>query len=349
MEAAVSSPATADRQPPTDVRVDVSAIERSFAELWRQENDDGEGLVTRAALWNVVAHTWTSEQQTFATETLAKASEAVPQRTIVVRADPDAKDDMTSWISANCHMLAGTRQVCSEEVVIVAEGERVHHVAPLVAALLLPDMPVAVWWLGELPGNRESYVTPLLDAADRLIVDSSHFNSADDLTLLARIAEETTTAPADLNWVRLEEWRAATAAIFDPPSMRERLHAIRGVRITIAGERSFGSAAEGFLYAAWLTAQLGCELELDLAWHGPKRGIESVELRFDDGTATILNRNRERGVLMTNAVSTDVDCITRLLSRGMHDLIVRQLKRPEIDRVYAKTLRVARRLAQDFR
>jgi hypothetical protein len=50
----------------------------------------------------------------------------------------------------------------------------------------------------------------------------------------------------------------------------------------------------------------------------------------------------------TSALSVFVST-TRLLSRGIHSLIVRQLKRPEIDRVYAKTLRVARRLAQDFR
>jgi glucose-6-phosphate dehydrogenase assembly protein OpcA len=61
-------------------------------------------------------------------------------------------------------------------VVIVAAGERVHHVPPLVQSLLLPDMPVAVWWLGDLPDEHE-YIETLLDPADRLIVDSSHFDA----------------------------------------------------------------------------------------------------------------------------------------------------------------------------
>ncbi len=71
-----------------DVRVDVTTIEHQLAELWRAEKGDKNGAVTRAALWNVVAHTWNSEQKAHATETLALASAAVPQRTIVIQADP---------------------------------------------------------------------------------------------------------------------------------------------------------------------------------------------------------------------------------------------------------------------
>jgi hypothetical protein len=78
-----------DRQ--TDQQVDYGAIEKSFAALWRSEKKDDAGAVTRAALWNVVAHTWTNEQQAQATETLALASQSIPQRTIVVRANPSSE------------------------------------------------------------------------------------------------------------------------------------------------------------------------------------------------------------------------------------------------------------------
>jgi len=40
----------------TELPVDYSAIEKSLAELWRSEKQ-GDNAVTRAALWNVVAHT----------------------------------------------------------------------------------------------------------------------------------------------------------------------------------------------------------------------------------------------------------------------------------------------------
>ena len=329
----------------TDKKVDVASIERQLAELWRAEKQDGERAVTRAALWNVVAHTGSAAAHAHATEVLSRASAKVPQRTIVVEADPHGGDDIASWISANCHLIGGGRQVCSEEVVIVASGARVHHVPPLVSALLLPDMPVAVWWLGDLPDEHD-YIELLLDPADRLIVDSSHFNDAGDLELVSRIGEQTTTAPADLNWARLDEWRAATAALFDPPAMRARLQNIRRLRVISGGDGSFGATAEALLYVSWMTAQSGTEIAFEFASHGNEAGIGSLEIHFEDSVASI-RQERERGVVIASAdgVETSIDTITRSLARESEDLIVRLLKRPEADRVYLKTLKIARGLA----
>jgi glucose-6-phosphate dehydrogenase assembly protein OpcA len=329
----------------TDKKVNVASIERQLAELWRAEKQDGERAVTRAALWNVVAHAWTAEEHARATEVLARASAKVPQRTIVVEANPGGADDIASWISANCHLIGGGRQVCSEEVVIVAAGDRVRHIPPLVSALLLPDMPVAVWWLGDLPDDRE-YVETLLDPADRLIVDSSCFDSASDLELVSRIGEQTTTAPADLTWARLEEWRSATAALFDPPAMREKLRAMQRVKVLSGGDGSFGANAEGLLYVAWLRAQSGTEVAFELVSGGEASGICSVEIHFEGSFATI-RHDPERGVVVASAdgVHTSIDCVTRSLARETEELIVRLLKRPEADRVYLKTLKVARGLA----
>lgn len=329
-----------------DVRVDVASIEKQLAELWRAEKQDGDDAVTRAALWNVVAHTWSSEQHSRATEVLARASASVPQRTIVVRADPDGKGEIASWISANCHLVGGGRQVCSEEVAIVASGDRVHHVPPLVNALLLPDMPVAVWWLGDLPRGHHDYAETLLEPADRLIVDSSHFNGADDLELVSRIAEQTTTAPADLNWARLEEWRAATASLFDPAPMRERLRDVHSLRVTSGGDASFGANAEALLFVAWMTAQLGRDVEFELA-QSEGSGVQNVEIRFTDGTRALVRRGPHRGAVIAHVegAAVPLDCIARALACDTDDLIVRLLKRPEADQVYLKTLKVARRLA----
>ena len=318
-----------------DVRVNALTIEKRLADIWREEGESEERAVTRAALWNVIAHTWTADQHAFATGVLGRASAAVPQRTIVIRADPRAASELSSWISANCHMMGGGRQVCSEEVSIVASGERVHHVPPLVASLLLPDMPVAVWWVGDLPGEHQNYVQTLLDPADRLIVDSSHFNSAEDFALVARIAEKTITAPADLNWARLDEWRAATAALFDPPAMRTRLQAIRSVRVFSQGSALLGELSEAVLYVAWLRAQTEREVAFDFVQEGSDAGINAIELHFEDGSSETLRGDRERGVVSSS------DCVARGRTRDLEDLIVRLLNRPEADRVYIKALRVA--------
>src|SRR5437868_3269236 len=97
-------------------KVDAASIERQLADLWRAEKD-GEQAVTRAALWNVVAHTWTAAEHAQAVDVLGRASAKVPQRTIVVEANPQGPAALASWIAANCHLVGGNRQVCSEEVV----------------------------------------------------------------------------------------------------------------------------------------------------------------------------------------------------------------------------------------
>jgi glucose-6-phosphate dehydrogenase assembly protein OpcA len=330
-----------------DVRVDVASIEKQLADLWRAEKQDGEKAVTKAALWNVVAHTWSAEQHTHATEILARASASVPQRTIVVQADPDGAASIASWISANCHLISGGRQVCSEEVSIIASGDHVDHVPPLVSALLLPDMPVAVWWIGDLPRDTHAYAETLLEPADRLIYDSSQFEGQADVELVWRIAETTTTAPADLNWARIEEWRSATASLFDPLPMRQRLESIRNVRVYSGGGDSFGATSEALLYVAWLTAQTGREPRYEFVSEGNDDGIIAVEIQFKDYAIAVLRGDRERGVVVANSdgSETALDCVTRSLARKPEDLIVRLLKRPEADRVYLKSLSIARRLA----
>ena len=331
-----------------DVHVDVSTIEKQLAQLWRAEEHDPDKALTKAALWNVVAHTWTAEQHARATEILGRASASVPQRTIVIQADPRGDDRMSSWISANCHLIAGGRQVCSEEVSIVAAGEQVEHVPPLVNALLLPDMPVGVWWVGELPRHHHAYAETLLEPADRLIFDSAHFDSRDDLDFIARIAEETTTAPADLNWARIEEWRAAVAALFDPAPMRARLQSIKNVRVFSGGGTTFGALSEALLFVAWLSAQTGRDSDFEFVREGEEPGIAAVEMTFEDNSIAMLRGDRDRRVVISTSddAGTSLDCVTRTLARNEEDLIVRLLKRPEADRVYLKSLRIALRLAQ---
>ena len=348
MTAANLDPARSEEKP-----IDYSAIEKSLAELWRSEQD-GENAVTRAALWNVIAHTTNAQDHSTASQTLARASEAVPQRAIVIRAEIRGESEISSWISANCHRVGGEKQVCSEEVAIVAGGEKVRYVPPLVNALLIPDMPVAMWWLGDLPNTdrAHAYVETMLSSCDRLIVDSSQFDRVEDLMWLDEIARRTYTAPADLNWVKLEEWRLVTAKLFDPPEMRERMRAIRTLSVTAMGgaQSLFGDSIESLYYAAWLTEQTGVET-IDCSFcvlEGNDRGmLTQVKIGFDDGGEATVARDAERNVLVAtvDGVTKVCDCVTRILGRRSADLIVRHLKHPEADRVFARALPIAIGLA----
>ena len=348
-----------------DVHVDPKSIERSLAELWKLESpNEYEQGVTRAALWNVVAHTSTSDVHAKASETLGRVSATVPQRAIIVRAEPKAPPELVSWISANCHMM-GERQVCSEEVSIVAGGDRIHRVPPLVNALLIPDMPVAVWWIGDLPNEHASYVEALLAPADRLIVDSIFFDRPEDLELVGRVSQKTATSPADLNWARLEEWRSATSTIFDPPAMRQRLRNIRAVSVmaSVQDTKYFGQLIEALFYSSWLTTQSGQIVDESGKVSGATgsieytfkydrvekvRGILQVQIEFGDGSVARISRDPQRGILLANVdgVTSSPGSVTRTCAKGSDDLIVRQLKRPGPDHIFLRVLPVSVRLAR---
>lgn len=342
-----------------DVEVDYSSIEQTLAELWRIEKNDNGEAVTRAALWNVVAHASSSEHHTNASETLGRASISIPQRTIVIRTNPEGPAELASWISANCHLLGAGKQVCSEEISIVAGGDHVARVPPLVAALLIPDMPVAFWWVGDLPHENAAYVRSLLDTADRLIVDSVHFDSPEDLALVLRTGQKTETAPADLNWVRLDEWRAAAASVFDPPEMRGRLKTLRDIRISadVTDAAYFGETIEALYFASWLIAQAGlgvddgggvpnlsCTFEFRL---GERRGLTRVDLEMEGSSATV-ERDIERCILTTNVDGrlNVPEALTRTVQKKTDELIVRELKNPGSDRLLLKVLPFAIRLAK---
>jgi glucose-6-phosphate dehydrogenase assembly protein OpcA len=170
------------------------------------------------------------------------------------------------------------------------------------------------------------------------------------------VAAQTTTAPADLNWVRLEEWRAAAASVFDPPEMRARFRAIKRVRVVAASASAFfGEAVESLLFAAWLTAQAGrtgSEDTIDYRFErregGAAGGVGAVEIGFEDGSSATIARDRERGVLVAtvDGIISVPESVTRSLHQNTHDLIVRQLKRSDSDLVLLKTLPVAVELAK---
>src|SRR5258706_792032 len=148
--------------------------------------------------------------------------------------------------------------------------------------------------------------------------------------------------------------------------MRSRLSTVARVRVIAAtGETDFfGHSVEALLYASWFSAQLdhhvdregkveGASGAIDYRFERRRQsnevgGISLVEIVFEDGSVATITRDRELCVLTTNVdgiVSTP-DSVTRTLAQQTPELIVRQLKRPEGDRILAKVLPIAVRLAK---
>jgi glucose-6-phosphate dehydrogenase assembly protein OpcA len=155
----------------------------------------------------------------------------------------------------------GARQVCYEQILVRASGDVDDRLASAVIPLLVPDLPVFLWWTGTPPLGSRSF-GDLLRLTDRLVVDSADF-ARPELTLpvIARISEDARGrfGLTDLNWTRLTPWRQIATAFFDVPSWRLFLDGITGLRVGFAVDMDGRDIhpSQALLFVGWLASRLG--------------------------------------------------------------------------------------------
>jgi hypothetical protein len=170
-----------------------------------------------------------------------------PSRTLVLREHGTRRLDAEVVMECQAPETAGRVGLCHDRVLLTMDEARLAHSASVLAPLLVPDLPTVLW----LPEPRSTIPDPgLLDRAQVVLVDSSTGTEAE----LRRLAELAADIPVhDLAWGRLEYWRAAIAAAFDPPEHRRLLPAITTVRL----RHEVRGLGAGLLLAGWLAERAG--------------------------------------------------------------------------------------------
>jgi glucose-6-phosphate dehydrogenase assembly protein OpcA len=273
--------------------IDVRAIERELTVLWKQaaeDQDEGGQAVTRTCVLNLVIATAGGRAVEDVTATVAELTARHPNRAIVVSATPDAGAELfEAWVQAHCQMPSpGRPQVCCEQITIEARGAAVARVPGTVLPLLVPDVPVMLWWPRGEPFDSPIF-SRMCDLADRIIVDSASFAAPEaGLPRLSALLAER-KAVSDLAWARLTPWRELIAQFFDAPAMLPHLEAIE--RVVVEVEARTGEPADrtqAFLLVGWLGARLGWrpvardhedDSVTQLALTRPDGGQVAVELR----------------------------------------------------------------------
>lgn len=237
------------------VGVDVGAIERDLAALWRRASQ-ADASVTRACSWNLVAAAG-SDAELARARTLVEALVAeVPSRTVVVDHRPGAQGpELEAFVTANCRLNpGGGKMVCTEEITIEARGKGGELLPALLRALLVPDINSAVLWPG-LPQASAVY-EDLLAGAERVVLDSTR---ASELSGVGRLGPKVTARVADLNWLRGSPLRRVVAGAFDGPAEAPMLFRLRRVQVHCGP----GALAAAKLLLGWLGSRL--------AWGAPER------------------------------------------------------------------------------
>jgi glucose-6-phosphate dehydrogenase assembly protein OpcA len=249
------------------IDVDVRAIEKELASLWRAAAKRDHAAV-RAALWNLVVYTESDDAHARAEGALDAFALHCPARIVMLRRRENGAE-LAAKVSAKCHPASGGAKVVgSEEIILEAGAHGSQHLPSLARALLLPDLPSALFWAAELPTDPGE-LWRFLPGTDRLVVDTG---ALDDPRALRRLGELADASPdvelADLGWMRGASTRQLLASFFDPPVGARPLYGMKRLEITYGR----GGRTAALLLVGWLSACLG--------WS--ERGAPIVELAPQD-------------------------------------------------------------------
>lgn len=232
----------------------VSRLERELTELWNASSD---APVARACTMNLVVVVGDEKLAERYTAVVDDVTRAVPARAIVVAlVDEEAgKPPLDGEVTAVCSTESGEK-VCSERVSLIARGGAVRRIVSAVEALLVPEMPTTLVWLGSFHRDDEVF-EGLAELSQQVLIDSEYTELA-SIVELAAWAQDHGAAIADLAWTRLAPWQELVARFFDAePSLA---HGIHHVVLRQATDEP-GLGTEAGLLLGWIGSRLGWKAE----------------------------------------------------------------------------------------
>jgi glucose-6-phosphate dehydrogenase assembly protein OpcA len=246
--------------------VNVQAVERDLRNLWEQMAEttqaEGQQPVMRVCVLNLMVYTSSEHAVGEVSQIMADVTTQHPSRIFVLLPKYGASESaLSAWVTALCHLSAGGhKQVCCEQIMITAADGAVHRLPSLVRSLLVPDLPVVLWWR-DIPNFESRLFAELANVSDRVILDSAAFQDPEEgLARLATLIDHRPqwTAFSDLSWSRLTPWRVSVAGFLDVPDWRAHLSRLSRVEIdcTAASDNRRSIPAEALLIVCWLASRL---------------------------------------------------------------------------------------------
>lgn len=267
--------------------IDAARLEGELSAMWAEVSGGGETGVVRACVLNLIVYAEGQEERAEVDALLDEVIERHPCRALVLVADRAAEEArLEAYISTRCQLSPrGAKQICGEQITIEAGGGAVQTAWTAVAPLLVPDVPVFLWWK-DIPHYDDKLFDRLAALADRVVIDSASFDNPQyDLIRLAEILKGGRLRLSDLNWGRLTTWRSVVASFWDVADYRPALAQIERVIFEYdPPDRGPGEVAPKVLLAVgWLAACLG--------WAPEPEGAS-----LSDGRARFTVRDGERAV-----------------------------------------------------
>ena len=235
----------------------LARVEQQLRDLWAAPQP-GQAS-TRVCTMNLVVVTSSKDVAAHYSPIIDDVTRAIPSRAIAVTMTPTAND-----ASLDGEALAISSEdglASSERVNLRATGSACARVGSAVEALVVPELPTTLVWLGRVHVDDPIF-REIASDAQRVVLDTDYTSLA-SLLSLAKWARERQNkiAVADLAWTRVAVWQEMCARFFDDPAMRPLASHVESLRIVQMSEPNVRLGAEGSLMLGWFATRLGWQAE----------------------------------------------------------------------------------------
>ncbi len=357
----------------------------SLKSFWSRttQTTAAESAVSHACLSNLIIYTEDILEEKHLTETIGEFVNKHPCRVILILAQPANRAAKLEASVVTHESKVGAHHVVScEQITLRVQGSGLEELPSAIQALLVPDLPIYLWWRGIFLHQRK-LLESLLPFVTRFIYDGVtwtqlHHTVPEVSRYFEQFADK--VAFTNFNWSRLRPWREHTADFFDPGAFEMDLPHLNRVRVeymSVPGMEE-GYQFRALLYVGWLAAQL----EWEPAGSVPDRDTARLQFRNPKGIvietelalipqSTTTSQSIQRIVLGTQqggkaqeflierdhrqhmmVLSTKIDETNATFRTVPHadssnaDLLYRELGRRIRNRVFEKAFKMAARLIQ---
>ena len=305
-----------------------------------------------------------------AKDVLARVAPAHPSRTLLVTWRSSEVSAITADVAL--HRAPGG-SACGDAIAVEATGSAREWLPENVDRLALPDLPICVWWVGDLP-DYDRLFDRMAKLGDVVIVNSGEMDLR-DLEKLSGVASRgrETCAMSDLTWIRLRPLQELVARFFDDPVARQCVQALDRVTIEFSprdDEKDVASTQAGLLFG-WMANALslrheGVQWKRGPAWgevtlgrtvarfvHHPRADVPPgsiLRLAFEcEGARFEIERQDDPRLLRWSRETPGSPVPPQTLRVDIFEeaaLLIRCLERPRRDRLFDRSLHVGSRIVR---
>jgi glucose-6-phosphate dehydrogenase assembly protein OpcA len=264
------------------VRLSLDVVEREIGRLWEAEAQ--RSPAPRIELLTLVALVSERGLLQRARDVVAQVVRTFPSRSILVTWKDGSESTLTA--DARLHYLSAGGLACGDAIEVEAISGGRKWLPENIDRLTLPDLPVCLWWVGDLPDFDDLFDRSVV-SSDLVIVNSSEMDLR-DLEKLSNIVSRSRGryAVTDLTWSRLKSLQELVARFFDDVEARDFLSKIERVAIEFAPREAELDVAstQAALFFGWIAQAMSLRPD-GVSWkRGPDWGeatLGKVTVRFD--------------------------------------------------------------------